>query len=109
MLHDVPARIPWTALRSFVAHLDASSALVREIHPDAAEWRGTESVQSILADIYDAIAGFQWSFAAAHREHGKPRKPKPYPRPGQKRKGASVGRDPIPISEFDEWWDGGGG
>ena len=106
LLSDVPSRVPWTALRSFVAHLDASSALVREMRPEAAEWRGTERVQSILADIYDAVACFQWTYVAANREHGKPRKPRPYPRPGQS-KGTSVGRDPIPIKDFDAWWSGG--
>lgn len=110
-LDAVPALVPWTALRSFVAHLDSSSALVKETSPDRADWQGTARVPMILADIYDLLNVFRWQFETANtpKKKKKPRKPKPYQRPGVEpdEKGTRVGRDPIPIRDFDEWWEGG--
>lgn len=109
-LDDVPARIPWTALRSFVTHLDASSALVKEQDPDIAGWQGTDRVPMLLADAIDAINVFRWQFECANtpKKKRRPKRPEPYPRPGVGKgdDGQKVGRDPIPVSEFDEWWSG---
>lgn len=110
ILDDVPARIPWTALRSFVTHLDASSALSRELYPETAGWQGTERVPMILADLYDLVGQFAYGYAVSHTQKGKrrPSKPEPYPRPGaKKREPQRIGRGAIPISEFDRWWNGG--
>jgi hypothetical protein len=36
----------------------------------------------------------------------RPRQPKPYPRPWAKGQGERrIGKDPIPIADFDKWWD----
>lgn len=110
VLDDVPARIPWTALRSFVGHLDAGSALVRELSPEIARFVSPANAAAMMADLIDTVAYFRWESSASRAGKGrrKPKKPKPYPRPGDKeRRGTVIGRDPIPISEFDEWWEGG--
>ena len=105
-LADVPDGITWAALRSFVSHLDASSALVSEMHPDMAGWQGASRVPAMLADLYDLMAAFRAEFAQANG--GKRRKPKPYPRPWARRKDEQrVGRDPIPIRDFEGWWNDG--
>lgn len=111
-LGDIPDRIPWTALRSFTEHLDASSALVKELNPDVADWQGPARVPMILADLYDLLATFRWQYETAHLKKGrkKPKRPKPYERPGARTDdgGRRIGRDPIPIKDFDDWWEGGG-
>ena len=48
-----------------------------------------------LADLYDV-------YVQAHAKKGRA---KPYPRPGAK-KGKSVGKGAIPISDFMDWWSG---
>ena len=110
-LCDIPVRIPWTALRSFVEHLDSSSELMKELHPETADWQGASRVPMILADIYDLLAVFRWQYATANTKKGKkkPKKPEPYERPGasKEKKGTRIGRDPIPVSQFDTWWNGG--
>lgn len=110
-LDDVPARVSWRALASFVAHLDASSAYLREVAPDTAPWLGTERVQSMLADLIDMVAVLDWHLVGANTPKGKPkpRKPRPYPRPWKREdEGAvKVGREPIPVKDFDDWWRGG--
>ena len=110
-LDGIGVRIPWRAFSHFVAHLDASSAYLREVAPDAAPWLGTERVQSMLADLVDAVRALDWHFSSANTPKGKPkpRKPNPYPRPWKKDDGATkIGREPIPIKDFDDWWRGGG-
>lgn len=107
---DVPARLSWRALGVFVRHLDASSAYVREVEPERAPWLGTERIPSMLADLFDMVAVLDWHLVCANTPRGKqrPRRPKPYPRPWRAKDGGTrVGRDPIPVSDFNEWWNGG--
>lgn len=108
-LDDVPGRMPWTALRSFVKHLDTSSALSKKVSPNTAGWQGADRVPMILADLIDAVNLFRWEFECANtpKKRRRPRQPEPYPRPGVKKKDKKIGKDPIPIREFDDWWSGG--
>lgn len=108
-LGDIGGALPWTALRSFAAHLDASSALAREMDPELGAWASPARVPAMLADIYDAVQWLGYAFACANTGRGKPRpkRPRPYPRPGAKADENRIGRGAIPIREFDEWWSGG--
>ena len=109
-LSDVPARIPWTALRSFVTHLGIDSALAAELHPEEAAWASPAKAASVLADLFDLVAAFRYEVALSNTQKGrrKPPRPRPYPRPGARDDRVRIGRDPIPVREFDEWWEGGG-
>lgn len=106
-LDDVPCRISWRALGNFIRNLDVRSAYVRELDPDLCRWVAPESLRPMLADMYDLMAALNRNVVAANSKH-RPRKPKPYPRPGKRDKGTVIGKDPIPIKDFDEWWNGGG-
>lgn len=106
-LDDVPAHVSWRALGSFIDHLGTDSALARELDPDAARWLGTEQVQTMLADLIDVVRQIQWQYVCSHKKGGKPQKPKPYPRPWAKDDATRIGREAIPIRDFDNWWDGG--
>ena len=110
-LDDVPERVSWRALGSFLSHLPKDSAFSREVSPETADWFGTEMVQTMLADLIDAVNALKYEEGCAHTPRGKrkPRKPDPYPRPWTRKRGRVIGHDPIPISEFDEWWKGGEG
>lgn len=108
-LADIPRRISWPALRSFVTHVGPTSALFRELNPEYAEWFAEGKTRAMLADIYDAIASLTFAFARANtpKNKRKPKPPKPYPRPWVKDKSnTKIGRDPIPIKDFDKWWGG---
>lgn len=107
-LADIPARVPWTALRSFVTHLRDGSALVAELHPELSAWGTAWGAAAIAADLFDLVAALRYEFALANTPKGRrrPAKPRPYPRPGAKDDVPRIGRDPIPIKDFDEWWDG---
>lgn len=97
------------ALLHFVHYLDDSSALVAETGEQwrgLGGWSGRMQTNAILADIYDALAAFNTSYIAANSKH-KPKKPEQYPRPWTKKKTKRIGRDAIPITEFNNWWKRG--
>lgn len=96
-------RLTWRDLWVIVHHLPRTSALSRAIGGSDAEWGLTDH---LLAVAVDAIEVGNWQRASSGRKSPLP-KPKPVPRPGAKREGQSFGSVPIPIKDFDAWWDAG--
>lgn len=88
----------WYDLLAIVHHVQSqpSSALGKELHGPI--W----SIEAqLLALVADTLAVANWQRA------GKKSAPKPkrIPRPWEKPKTTALGRDAIPISEFNDWWD----
>lgn len=108
-LEDVPSRVSFRALLSFVSHLGADSELVAELKPELAGWQGAQRVPMMLADVIDLLNNIGYMYASSHRGKGKPKpkQPRPYRRPVAKDDSQKVGSDPIPIKDFDEWWESG--
>lgn len=104
LTRDIGAALPEGAALSFVRYLPPDAALVRELHPDAA-WQTDRHASMLLAQISDQLSWMLYSYSKAHG--GKPRKPKPIPRPGVRDSTRRVGRDPIPIKDFNSWYYGG--
>lgn len=111
-LSDLGGPLDWVALIRFVKNLDHSSALVRAAYPEKAEqfrWFSGERTAELLAELIDCVNILTWNLQTVNTPKGRsrPKKPKPYPRPGAKQdKGERViGKDPIPVSKFDEWWE----
>ena len=94
----------WGNLRDFAQHLSTDSATYRALYKEHSRFASPTSQSAMLADIFDALEAFAYMFAKAHG--GKGQKPKPYPRPGAN-EGEKIGKDPLPISEFNEWYYGG--
>ncbi|WP_425276598.1 hypothetical protein [Streptomyces diastatochromogenes] len=65
-----------------VRHLPRDSALLRELHGEAAEWSVTDH---LLAAAVDQLAEANWMFATVNRDEDSepPEYPRPVPRPGQ--------------------------
>lgn len=59
-------------------------------------WSITEQ---LLAVVANALHVANWQRA------GKGTKPKPILPPQAKKESQTFGRDPIPISQFDDWWN----
>ncbi len=55
----------------------------------------------LLAEVVDALNIANW------QRGGRKNSPKPkrIPRPWEKKRAQTLGSDPIPISQFDDWWD----
>lgn len=72
-----------------------TTALAESVH--GVRWTITDQ---LLALVHDLLNQGNWQRAG---KKTAPR-PKPLPRPWET-KATSLGRDPIPISEFNDWWD----
>lgn len=94
----------WGNLRDFANNLSQTSATYRALYGETAAFGNNIKQSAILADIYDALMSFAFMFAKAHG--GKGQKPKPYPRPGAQGD-ERIGKDPIPIKDFNDWYYGG--
>jgi len=73
-----------------------STATSEAVH--GTRWSVTDQ---LLALIFDVLNQANWQ---RQKKRTAP-KPKPLPRPWDAAKSTSIGSDPIPISQFDEWWD----
>jgi hypothetical protein len=90
--------LPWTDLVILTRGLQAepTSALATEIHGH--RWSITDQ---LLADLVDLVAMGNWQ--RQQKKHAP--KPKPIERPWRKPKVTKLGKDPIPVSQFNDWWD----
>ena len=95
----------WDELINFSNHLPLDSATYRALKPDESKFATDLQRNAILADIYDAISAYAYMYAK--RNGGKPQKPQPYPRPWTNGGAQKIGSEPIPISEFKDWYYGG--
>ena len=84
---------------------DQGSYIWRAQHEEECRYGERLQTNAMLADVYDLLANFATAFAAAHSK-SRPKKPKRYPRPWEKCE-QRIGRDPIPIKDFDSWYYGG--
>lgn len=109
---EIPETIGWDSALVFARHVarDPRSATFRELNPELYEFCTPWKHSAILADIYDAITCFNYTFAKAYTPKGEvpPQKPKPYPRPGAHDDDTyHIGAGAIPIADFDAWYYGG--
>lgn len=96
------ARLSWRDLWVLVRRWQkvSDTATCEAVH--GAQW---DRQSQLLAAAVDVLAVANWQRAG---DKNNPR-PKPIPRPGVAPTGVSYGSDPIPISEFDDWWESKGG
>lgn len=92
-------RLNWRDLWVIVNNLPRTSALVRAVAGEDAEWGLLEHLAARVADSLE-VGNWQRQ-GKAHAP-----KPKPIPRPGAKSETKTFGKDPIPIKDFDAWWSG---
>lgn len=104
LLEDLGGALSESALLVFIKYLPPDSALKREMDEDVS-WLAGMRTDMLLASICDQLAQLQYVYIRSHG--GKAKKPKPIPRPGVKDGTRKVGRDPIPIKDFDRWYYGG--
>ncbi|MFE1308560.1 hypothetical protein [Streptomyces sp. NPDC058755] len=81
-----------------VRHLPRDSALLRELHGEAAEWTTTDH---LLAAAVDQLAEANWMFAMVNRDEDSepPEYPQPVPRPEGRTPAAE--EEPAPDRDAD--------
>lgn len=96
-LDDLGEGLSWRDLWVVVTNAPPGSALVRAIAGHV--WSVTDY---LLASVIDQLATANWQ----RQGKASARRPKPIPRPGVEDENTKVyGREPIPISQFDDWWN----
>lgn len=105
---DLGDGLDWHTLSVFLSGLPLSSAYQRAKNPELTVWANGQITALVLADIVDTLNEFRREFAISRSERNRSIKLKRYPRPlsiEKENNGAEhFGADPIPISEFDDWW-----
>lgn len=107
-LDDIGFRLPERALLAFVRGVPRSSLLSRAVHgQEGWAWSLQDNVPGLLAAVIDELRSFEYIYAQSMSKRRLPR-PRPIKRPGiaddDSRK---IGKDPIPISEWETFWEGG--
>lgn len=106
-LDDVGGRLSWSALSSFIKHLDTGSALSKELEKST-NWEDTLKTNAILADIYDLLQvtnSLLVAMATQGRKKKKIKKINPYPRPGKDRNTRKLGKGAMPLNALAEWME----
>ena len=101
-LDDIPARLSYRALNSFIKHLGLDSALAAEVLPEESSWGTAVKTNTILADIFDMLAMINANLVGLGSGK-RAKQPKPYPRPKNKKDRQKIGRDSLPLDELREW------
>ncbi|WAB09125.1 tail assembly chaperone [Arthrobacter phage Eesa] len=93
--------LTWRDLLVVVKQSGPSSALARALQPELAAWANGQVLADLLATAVDLLAGANW------QRQGKKSAPKPkrVKRPGVDNGEQKYGRAPIPVKDFDDWWD----
>lgn len=93
------------ALCSYIKHLQPTSATWRAVHPEdeLPAWTERRQTNTMLADIYDAVAKLI-AVTAVHGTGKRAKRTDPYPRPNSKKR-RHIGAKPIAASKFAAWWD----
>lgn len=103
-------RIDHRSLLRFVRGLGPDSSFFAASRPDekqTAAWMDGRAVCALLADLIDTVNGV--GIALAYKGTGKTMpKLDRYPRPWMHPEKLRFGGGAIPISDFDDWYYGGG-
>ena len=94
-LDDVPHRLSWRALTSFVSNADVTTAIFRRTHPEHYGWTREAYM---LADLYDAITNAAAGVMRSNRV--KVHNPKPYRRP----KPITHKHGAVSVEDFEAGW-----
>lgn len=94
-LDDVPHRLSWRALASFVRNADQTTAIFRRAHPEQYGWTREAYM---LADIYDAVTN--GAAGVMRSNHATVHNPKPYKRP----RSITHKHGAVSVEDFERGW-----
>ena len=91
----------WRDLLVIVQQAPPSSAIARALEPDLSAWVSGRVLSDLVATVADLLAAGNW------QRQGKRSAPRPkrIKRPGQDNGEQKYGRAPIPVKDFDDWWN----
>lgn len=109
-LDDVGFSLSARALCAFASGLPRSSRTFAAAFPERADEAARsrpEAVPGLVAAAVDELRMVVWSIAQAHSRADLRRyMPEPIWRAAGSGGAERVGRGAVPVSEFEEWWEG---
>lgn len=101
-IDDLGEGLGWDVFNDFLTNLGTQSALAKQVTPETSVWGSIEKTNVILADIYDVLSAINYSLVKLGG--GKPKKPTPYPRIGDKKKQKFGNKkSSLPVNKMREW------
>lgn len=100
MLSDVGAALPWPSFISFIKNLPPTSALHRAQDFETWAFESGYILPYQMANLIDTLEALRYSLAGITQDiipSYRPHQEKP--------RSGKFGADPIPISDFDSWWN----
>lgn len=96
------AALPWCEFAALVEHLPPDSALARAAGGERTRWGESEHLLAVVIDLLQAQV---WQYALTHSGKGrKPKRPRPYPRPGVETPGQRTWRGKrMTLDEASAW------
>lgn len=94
--------ISWHGVGSFLRNIGADSATARELRPDLAEWATRAKTNALLADLFDLLSVMNANIVGIGSGR-RPKRPKFYPRPGERKDEKRFGRNPLPKDDLKKW------
>ena len=91
--------LTWEDLWYFALYAPNTSQISLEVNGEQSQWTLTDHLLAVVADILNDA---NWQRGGA-----KGIRPERIKRPGTET-GQTLGSDPIPISEFEDWYYGNG-
>ena len=92
-------RLGWPDLRAVVRNAEAGSLLRIAVFGDEGRYSRTDY---LLVALLNTLRSMSWQIGGDE----KAPKPKPIRLPGMEDENTQAfGSDPIPIAEFNDWWD----
>lgn len=107
---EAAGALGWHNVRDFARHAARNQAtnIWRAQHKDENTYASVYQTNATLADVFDLLAEFAANYSAVHSKTKRRPRVEKYPRPWSKDEGIRrIGRDPIPVSQFDAWYYGG--
>lgn len=99
-IEDIGESLPWHGIQAIIEHIGYDSALARDLNPEIADWGTVAKTNAVLADIYDILSIINANLIGIGSGK-RPKQPKPYPRPGQKKpEEKKIGRGALPHEEL---------
>lgn len=95
---DLGDKLPWSTAAAVIKNLSFDSALARDLDEDVGTWNSRMKTNYLLADIFDALINI--NYCLVKMTGGRAQKPKPYPRPKDKRNIKHYGKGALTIDEM---------
>ena len=100
-VEEIGSSLSWYTVKAILEHLSLDSALARELHREYVVWDSTLKTNFLLADIIDLLQAIDYHLVSMTGTRAQ--KPKPYPRPNEKKDKRHIGKGAMKVDDLKKW------